>query len=131
MTYMVPSVAGGGDLFRCPSYASPPVLGRNSTTFAQPAFMRNPQQIREFSSRYAHDFRQDYQQRYSAQFHQLFHPFPDHEKGEKPSGIDDLRKSGVRAGRPQGVVVAAACAHTMWHVEQFAVTGRRGPMAAQ
>jgi hypothetical protein len=80
---MVETAVVGGVLFRQRSSAYPPVLVRNSTGFYTGVFSKNPQQIREFSSGYAHDFRADYQQRVRDHFHQLFRLLSTQKKGEK------------------------------------------------
>jgi hypothetical protein len=59
---MVEIAVGGEVLFRLSSSAYPLLLVRNSTGFCTRLFSRIPQQIREFSSRYAHHFHADYQQ---------------------------------------------------------------------
>jgi hypothetical protein len=62
MTYMVEIAVTGEMLFHRPSAAYPPLPDSFSAAFAQAAFARIPQQIREFSSCYAHDFSAHYQQ---------------------------------------------------------------------
>ena len=57
MIYMVESALSGEALFRYRSTAYPPVLLTNSAGNPQTDFRWIPQQIREFSTRYAHDLR--------------------------------------------------------------------------
>jgi hypothetical protein len=89
MIYMVESALTGDVLFRRRFRAYPRVLLTNSAGNPQTDFSRIPQQIREFSSRYAHDLRAQYQQEYRVDFRQLFRAISTRKKGEKQaeSGI--------------------------------------------
>jgi hypothetical protein len=82
MIYTVESALVGEGLFRYPSTAYPPDLLTNSAGNPQTRFAWIPQQIREFSSRYAHDFRAQYQQRCRSDFRQLFRSISTRKKGE-------------------------------------------------
>jgi hypothetical protein len=95
---MVEIAGAGGVLFRHRSSAYPPVLVRNSTGFCTMDFSRIPQQIREFSSGYTHDFHADYQQRVHIHFHQLFRFFSEWKKGERQAESRICGKEGFEIG---------------------------------